>query len=374
MDAPRCEPGRFRVLAVDGGGIRGVVAARVIAELEERMSSIAGEERRIADCFHLLAGTSTGGLIALALSAPDPAAPGRPLMSGPELVEMYLSEGPEIFPTRFRLLRTLLGYVRPKWGLGRLRTVLERHFGDARLSAALREVVVTAYDVRGREPRFFKRWTARSSAARDHRIVEAGLATAAAPTYFPALRLAEPASASEDAGEGAEVERLLVDGGVFANDPTVAAIAEALKRQGEEPAALHPHELLVVSIGNGHHEVPYPHATRWGSLGWILPRGGESPLLATVLDGQADAADHWAHMLVNHEAGDRAPQREEIGRGPRYFRFQVRLGRELALDDARPGNLQALSAAAEELIEARTDELDALARTLAGLPPLPGGG
>ena len=107
---------------------------------------------------------------------------------------------------------------------------------------------------------------------------------------------------------GPSAERLLVDGGVYANAPTVAAIAEALKRQGDEPAALRPHELLVVSVGNGHHEVPYPNAVRWGGLGWILPRGGESPLLSAFLDGESDAADHWAHMLVNHEPGAPAPR------------------------------------------------------------------
>ena len=73
---------RFRILTIDGGGIRGLIAARVVARLEELVSAEATEERRVADCFHMVAGTSTGGLIALGLTVPDPTNPARPRLSG----------------------------------------------------------------------------------------------------------------------------------------------------------------------------------------------------------------------------------------------------------------------------------------------------
>ncbi len=362
MESAEPEANRFRILSIDGGGIRGIAAARIVAELEARISAAAGEERRIADCFHLLAGTSTGGLIALGLTAPDPEAPGRPRMSGNDLAAMYRERGPEIFPTRLRFLRSLRAWIRPKYPLDRLRRVLEDELGGAPLSEALRDLVVTAYDVRRREVRLFKRWRARQDPERDHLLVDAGLATAAAPTFFPAHPLVEGSD-----GAGASVERLLVDGGVFASNPTVAAVVEALKRRSDEPASLRPSELLVVSLGTGHHEVAYPQARRWGRLGWILPRSGESPLLSTMFDGQSDAADHWAHILLNHEPGTAVPAAEGIGRGPRYHRFQIDLPPGFAMDDARPDRLKALEAAAERLIEERGEEIDRIAATLAGL-------
>ena len=76
MAADEAKPtDRFRILCVDGGGIRGLIPALVIAELERRLQSEAGEGARASDYFHMFAGTSTGGLVALSLTAPDPGPP-----------------------------------------------------------------------------------------------------------------------------------------------------------------------------------------------------------------------------------------------------------------------------------------------------------
>jgi patatin-like phospholipase/acyl hydrolase len=88
---------RMRILSIDGGGIRGLIPALVLAELERRLADASGSKRQLADYFHLLAGTSTGGLIALGLTAPDPNRPGLARMDGPQLVRLYRSAGPRIF-------------------------------------------------------------------------------------------------------------------------------------------------------------------------------------------------------------------------------------------------------------------------------------
>lgn len=351
---------RFRILSVDGGGIRGLVPAVVLAELERRIEAEAGEPRALSDCFHLLAGTSTGGLIALGLTAPEPESPGRPLLSAQGLVRLYREDGPRIF-TRglWWRLRSLGGWAAPKYPADPLAEVLGERLGEARLREALREVIVTSYDMSEREPHFFKRWRAAQSAQRNPTLVDAALATAAAPTYFPSHGLDE---------------RALVDGGVFASNPTVAAVAEALKRTDEEPADLAPHDLFVVSLGTGVRETGFEQrrVRGWGKVGWISPKGGEPPLLGAVLDGQSDAADHWAHMLLNHEPGDEMPRPAEIGaRGPRYFRLQVELHRAFAMDDASESALDGLTAAAEELIADHDEQLTLIARRLARLEPLP---
>jgi len=349
---------RFRILSVDGGGIRGLIPALVLEELETRVSREVGARRPLSDCFHLLAGTSTGGLIALGLTAPDSSAE-LPRLSPADLVRFYRDQGPGIFRAGLQGLLSLGGWLGPKYSPATLERVLRETLGEVRLRDALRDVVVSSYDMKRREPHFFKRWRAAESEDRNPRMVDAALATAAAPTYFPSHGLDD---------------RALVDGGVFASNPTVAAIAEALKRTEDEPADLRPQELLVVSLGTGVRESGFEHreVRRWGKIGWIRPRGDEPALIGAVLDGQSDAADHWAHMILNHEPGDPLPGPDEIGaHGARYFRLQIRLQSALGLDDASPGALEGLTAAARQLIDSHDDQLTQIARRLARLEPLP---
>jgi uncharacterized protein len=350
---------RFRVLVIDGGGIRGLIAARVLARLEELITAEAGEERRIADCFHMIAGTSTGGLLALGLTVPDPASPNRPRLSGADLAALYVEDGPRIFGYTLQRLLSLGGWIGPKHAAKGLERALRDRLGDARLSEALREVLITSYDMTEPGPHFFKRWRAREARDHDATMVDAGLATAAAPTYFPSHGLAG---------------RALVDGGLFASNPVVAAVVEALKRRDEEPCDLTPGELLVVSLGTGHHEDGHAQSEvrRWGRIGWIWPRRKDPALIAAFLDGQSDAADHWAEVLLNHEPGRPVADPARQGRGPRYFRFQVMLTEGIPLDDASPRSLERLSAAADHLLEDRDAELRDLARRVATGSPLPG--
>lgn len=344
---------RFRILAVDGGGIRGLISALVIADLERRIKKLKGEEARIADYFHLFAGTSTGGLIALSLTAPQN-------LSAAQLASFYTEDGPAIFHrTPLQVLMSGFGWLRPKYSLAPLQTAVENRFEDARIKSASRDLVVTSYDMTSREPYFFKRWRARESEERNDQIVDAALATSAAPTYFPSH------------GYGG---RALVDGGVFAANPVIAAVAEALKREKDEPANLSLTDLLVVSIGTGQHEVGFAQneVRSWGKAGWIAPQDGDPPLLGAVLGGAADAADHWTHMLLNDAAGEGAPPAEAIGRGPRFFRWQAELPEPIEMDDTSPAVLKgALPAAAKELIARREAELDEIAQRVVRFGPLP---
>ena len=346
---------RFRILSVDGGGIRGLIPALVLKELERRLAAASGESRPLADYFHLFSGTSTGGLIALGLTATE--ADGAPRMDAAKLVSLYRDEGPRIFRFGSQRIRSVGGWLGPKHSPRVLREVLREQLGEGRLSESAREVVVTAYDMTRREPHFFKRWRARESEERNPTLVDAGLATAAAPTYFPSHAVRGNA---------------LVDGGVFAANPSVAAITEALKRSTDEPAGLRPHELLVVSLGTGVHETGFPQARvrRWGKIGWIRPRDGEPPLISAMLDGSSDAADHWSHMLLNHQPGSPPPGSVGIGHGPHYFRLQTRLPRSRELDDASSVSLADLTRAAEALIAEHDGKLDEITRRLVAAGPV----
>jgi uncharacterized protein len=348
---PPAADARFYILAIDGGGIRGVIATRVLAHLDRLLADRPGAPA-LGEAFQLVAGTSTGGLLALGLTVPRPGAEAP--LSAADLVDLYEgAAGRRIFDRpwvrRLPLVGAAIDLVLPKYSPRALRAVLSDQFGEATLADSVTAVMVTAYDLSERRPIFFKGRRRKPTAAR---VVDVGLATSAAPTYFPPHELAG---------------RALVDGGVFAANPTVAAIVEALKRT-EGPGALRPHDLLVVSLGTGRHETSYrPAETRgWGAADWALPRrGADPPLIGAMLDGQSDAADHWAHVLLNHEPGEPIASRDRIGAGPRYFRLQVDLPRPVALDDASPASVALLGERADALIEARATELAALADALA---------
>jgi predicted acylesterase/phospholipase RssA len=348
---------RFRILSVDGGGLRGLVPALVLLELEQRLEAITGHKRPLSDYFHLFAGTSAGGLMALGLTARDPDNPDQPSMDSERLVRLYRDRGPKIFPPRFRLLRRLRGLVMPKFSNRGLRRAVEEEVGTSALSTALRDLVITAYDMTDHRPRFFKRWTAGKDGRPDPTMADAAMGTASAPTYLPPWDL-----------DG----KALVDGGVFAANPTIAAVAEALKRQTDEPARLAPHELFVVSLGTGFYEAKYapPRLRTWGALAWVWPRGSEPALMRAMLDGQTASADQWAHMILNHRPGDAPPRPGDVGRGPRYFRIESELATDFEMDDARRKTLERLTAAAHALIEERSNDIQAIAQRLAAAGPV----
>ncbi len=109
----------------------------------------------------------------------------------------------------------------------------------------------------------------------------------------------------------------------------------------------------------------------WGRIGWVWPRHGEPALISTFLDGQSDAAHHWADVLLNHEPGRAVVAPAQMGTGPQYYRFQTKLPRGLSLDDASQESLRELGEAAERLCAEREPELRELAERLAAQEPLP---
>ena len=298
----------MRVLSIDGGGIRGLIPALVLEELERRA------ERRVFELFDLIAGTSTGAILACALCAPDPLPAAR-------VAALYEEEGPEIFSRSiFQRIRSADGLLDEKYDSATLDGVLARFLSDKRLSRTRPDLVVPAYDTAGPGPFFFKTTDARESPEDDFPLSVVARASSAAPTYF------EPSAVDG---------RALVDGGVFAANPAMSAFAEAVRFQ---PGA----EVVLLSLGTGERtrRRTFDEIEDWGLLEWARP------LLDVVFDGISDAVDYQL--------------RHALGEG-RYWRFQVELTRASdALDDATEENLRALRAQAEELIAARSADLDAV--------------
>ena len=209
----------LRILSIDGGGIRGLIPAMLLAEIERRSN------RKIADLFHLIAGTSTGGMMALGLARPR--ADGQP-MPAAEIMGVFRDQGPGVFSrTVWKGVSSLGGIADEKYDSDALERYLMNGLGQTRLSEAVVDVMTTAYDLRHREPYFFKSWKAQglqlepgdSAARHDFLMRDAARATTAAPTYF------EPAAVRNAVAE----EFLFVDGGVYANNPAMCAYVSARK-------------------------------------------------------------------------------------------------------------------------------------------------
>jgi patatin-like phospholipase/acyl hydrolase len=314
-----------KVLCIDGGGIRGLITALVLAEIERRTG------RRTAAMVDLVAGTSTGGVLACALTRRG--MDGTPLFSAEEVAEIYVEEGPRIF--RRSLLKrifSLEGWIDERYEDEGLNRALERYLGDAMLSDALTDVLVTAYDIHDRFAFFFRSHRARTDPTYDFALAHVARATSAAPSYF------EPAEVTDRAGARTYP---LVDGGIYAVNPSMVAYADVVTAGRADELE------LMLSLGTGAHTRAYTfEETRWwGQLAWARPA------LDMVFDGVADTIEFEAGALM----------------GDRYVRLQTAL--DLAsddLDDASPSNLADLRTEAEQLIAASAAELDRVCDVLAG--------
>jgi hypothetical protein len=318
-----------RILSIDGGGIRGVAPALVLAQIE----SIT--RKPIAELFDLIAGTSTGGILALGLVKPG--GDGRPEHSAADLVSLYEQEGRRIFH-RSVLWRALSldNMAGQKYEAGGIQSVLEKYFGGTRLREALTEVIITSYETERRIPFFFKSRNARSKEGYDFPMTEVARATSAAPTYFEPIKL--PSGTPNDYYS-------LIDGGVFANNPAMCAYVEARATHPERP------EFRLVSLGSGELRRPlvYGRIRRWGLARWT------QPILDVALGGVASTVDYQLRQLL-------PPSSDGVRR---YWRFQVRLDEDHdKTDDAGWDNLRALRLLTESMIHERLDDLKLLCETL----------
>ncbi len=298
---------RRRILSIDGGGILGLIPALVLAEIEARTS------RPAVQLFDLVAGTSTGGIIASAVAAG---------FSAKVVVDLYRQRGPQIFSrSLWHRLITGFGVWGPQYEASGIDAALGAVFGARSLSSCWVDLLVPAYDIEARTPTLFKS-TKAVDRRRDYYLCDVCRATSAAPTYFP------PARITSLAGEVVTA----VDGGLYANNPATCALAEAAKAGGLT-------DVVMVSLGTGQIERPYLYdvARRWGLAAWVRP------LLDCMFDGQSDTAAHQCQTL--------------LGEG-RFVRLQPALAQSVAMDDASPEALATLEAVARGLIADQDEVID----------------
>ena len=202
----------MRILSIDGGGYLGLATAAFIRGIEHHFG------RSFHDDFDLFCGTSTGAIIALALAS------GK---SGEDLVGLYKRFGPRVFPHRSLFLRWIdypRSLFRARYDNRELAAVLKDEFGDTTLGdlhSAGKRVLITAFNLTTGTPRLFKTDHSENLSSDDGlQVVEVALASTAAPTFFPIVRMT-------NTGDG--ITEAFCDGGVVANHPALLGFVEALK-------------------------------------------------------------------------------------------------------------------------------------------------
>jgi patatin-like phospholipase len=329
-------PDKVRILSIDGGGIRGIIPAMVL-------QALLGN-RKAQDAFHIIAGTSTGGIIACGLAKPNP-------VSLDQIISLYRDNGWDIF-NKDTMNRTHT-FHDPRYDPAALEKHLHDQLGDTFLSDINNaELLVPSYAIRLPKlnqsgslcaPMFFRSWQARGlrlnggkKQEHDFKLACIARATSAAPTYFP------PAAISNKAGQ----VFTMIDGGMFANNPTICAIVEAYRLYGST-------DFLVISIGTGSTplRIDATGAMHWGDMHWVLP----------ALSIFGDASSETVSVETDEFLGNTHSRLDISLATPTSEKEIVNSD----MDDATPGNIRALMNKANELIHHRRDDIQALATELA---------
>ncbi len=260
--------GTRRILSIDGGGIKGVFPAAFLATLE------SGLKKPIGSYFDLIAGTSTGGILAIGLALG---------MRAETLLKLYEDRGSKIFgqdqgavvTSVFRKMRAGRQFFTNKYNSNTLKMTLRKTFGDRRIGDAKTRLMVPAWDSIARSVYIYK--TAHHLRLQhDYRctVIDAAMATSAAPTYF----------------QQHETEQLigLTDGGVWANNPTGLAVVEAIAVLGWSSESLR-----VLSLGCTNEAYTIPKRAGLARLG---SRG-----ISLFIDGQSAGSLGVAKLLSGHE-------------------------------------------------------------------------
>ena len=342
---PSTQP-KLKILSIDGGGIRGIIPCVILQEIENRM------QRPISSIFHLIAGTSTGGIITVGLTIPDER--GLPKYDAKALMNLYAENGDQIFQKR--LFKTARQIFYPGYTADSIEGLLKTYFGDWRLKDALTDVLVTSLNTQNLKPFYFLSRLAKQDArqpSENFLMREVARSTSAAPTYFPANGL--------NWGDAKDTMSL-VDGGVFANNPSVLAFTEAIELARETKskdidavvtpdADASPFFMLSLGTGQSEKSIPLSRATKMGMLPWIW----KGRIINMVMHGVSESTHYqMQYVLPDYPDGTK-----------RYARINPTLwtGHE-EMDDVSTGNINALIDMGKQAVKDNTQLLDQICERL----------
>ncbi|WP_191908964.1 CBASS cGAMP-activated phospholipase [Larkinella humicola] len=334
----------FRILSIDGGGIRGIIPARILCELESHLSHEKGEQVRFCDYFDLICGTSTGGIIAIGLALG---------MSASEILALYDTNAQKIFGHwRWTTPKNVRRVSHPKHSNAGLMNVLKKAFGpysngndETRLGHAKTRLAIPAYIASSGKTRVFKT-SHNPELRRDYQVpaYQVALATSAAPTFFPAHTF----KYFDTLTNTTNTLTNLVDGGIFANNPAIIGFSEAIAL--DVPIG----NLKILSLGTGSEAFKEPFSTdrfynlspAWGAAYWMNPFNGP-PLVEMMMQANSEIVDNTLKVLSR---GVGNTDRQVF----QYDRIQVKFDsskERVSLDTTRQNKLNFLKEKGKDLYD-----------------------
>jgi patatin-like phospholipase/acyl hydrolase len=267
---------KVRILSLDGGGIRGIIPATIIKYAEEYLQK-KRPGTTIADHFDLIAGTSTGGILTGIYLTPQEENKNKAKFSALDAYNFFVDNGYAIFNA------SKVSGLRRLWGLGsavkfnpqNLEELLREKVGDLKISELMKPCLITTYDMTQKSSFFFT--STEDTRKRDFFVRDILRSTSAAPTYFPPTKIKNLASGPQKDTTCSAMINL--DGGVFANNPTMCAYAEARNTNFKERTI---HEPSVGTGGGGFKIDNKEKSDRWSLLKWaqLIPE--------IMMDGSID--------------------------------------------------------------------------------------
>lgn len=325
-----------KILSIDGGGIRGIIPGMLLVALERKLQRESGNsEAAIVEYFDFFAGTSTGGILTCLLLCPNEQDLSRPKFSAREALNLYLTHGTTIFKASFfRRLMAKFGLLSERYPSFMLEHVLNDYFGDTKLSQLLKPCIITAYNTELRKTHFFRQQTAIvRGEPRDFLLRDVCRATSAAPTYFSVAEVYSMAGTRYP----------LIDGGVFAPNPSMSALVEVTRAFNETKI----NDISILSLGTGRSRKAYDYEhfkkSRAISIG--------PALIDIMMSGAAESSDFFLQQLY-----------KSVGKAEQYVRVEPRNLHSISegLDAASHNNIQRLVALGDRMVSENNDALDAM--------------
>ena len=272
----------LKILSLDGGGVRGYLSILILEKLEKALNRILNEEKVIAERFDLIAGTSTGGIIATALAIHK---------SAKEIREIYEQMMKVVF------VPTAKGLKKPKYNQKVLKKILKEIFDNKTLNDVKTHLCITSVDIATSKPKFFKSPYLEIYHQRaDEKLVDIALATSAAPIFFPLANTKH--------------FHFLADGGLIANNPSMIAVLEGYKITKNFD------KIKLLSIGTGEmSKMPYDVKKieeYGGVITWALNKSPKEllsiskkeiviPLIEVLINAQSKLIDSQVQTILKEE-------------------------------------------------------------------------
>jgi uncharacterized protein len=332
---------KFIILTIDGGGVRGIIPARILKEIEERTN------KPIIEMVDLVSGNSIGGIIALGIVTPLTNT-NKPKYKSEDFLELLKNNSKNIFSNSvFHKIKSGYGLWGSSYDRSSLDKILLDLFIDTKLSEALKPVLVFSYGINSGNGHIWSSEISTRDNTKDFYLKDIAAATSAAPTYFSPVVLTnvnkDYCYKKKSDKESIIIEECIeADGGIFANNPSLITVASVLKHYPN----LNRSDIVLISLGTG--ITSYTNKTKLkngGDMGWF-----SANIIDIILNSSSDVSE-WSTASLGIET----------------YRIQVDLrDRESEMDDTSKENINFLLSKTEEYIKNNSNILDKVCNILIG--------